>query len=486
MKILKIFIILFVFTNLQSKTIWHTRSKLPSYIDDDAVQKMRSDFVLLAKEVRPAVVNISSKKVEKLSSVLGGAGDLFDLFNQILNGQRSNLRRRPLFKESKALGTGFIINENGFVLTNNHVVNNASSITVKLLNGEEYNAKVLGVDPEIDVALLKLDTKKKLKYLYLGDSSKTEVGEWAIAVGNPLGHSNTVTAGIISATGRIMPEISVYSSFIQTDAAINPGNSGGPLVNKRGEVIGINTAINRYAHGIPIEGIGFAIPINVVKKIISQLKSGKKIKHKHGYLGISMNPLDENIAKTLGLPLKAGALVVDVAKGSPADLAGIKAYDLITKLNNKNIEAPNDLVVLINNIPADTKVKLEIYRKKTKKTFTVKLAERIQKHNSVRKKGRAHKRVVKDQQGLYLRNITRRLIKEYALYGVKEKEGVIVEQVEFGSKAMRYGIKDGDIILEVNKNKIKSVNEFYKKLKNGNNLLRIKRGYEILLLVFPV
>ncbi|MBN1114794.1 MAG: Do family serine endopeptidase, partial [Oligoflexia bacterium] len=461
------------YSTLDAESLWHSGKNAQDIVSSSAVNKARADFVELSKTMNPTVVNIFTTQTIRFGGTMQGGipgegpDDLFRLFEEML-GQRGGRRfyfSRPVERKATALGSGFIINSEGYVITNNHVVNNADSIKVKLYNGEEYGADLKGVDPETDLALIKIKTKgkKSFEYANLGDSSKTEVGEWVIAIGNPLGLSHSVTAGIVSAKGKVIPEISIYNDYIQTDASINQGNSGGPLINTRGEVIGINTAIIRQAQGVAIEGIGFAIPINMAKKVLPQLAKGAKVSHQRGWLGISMGEIDSSIAEYLGIkPDTEGVIVAEVVPHSPAAKAGLKSYDLITAFDGKPVKSSQDLVVAVKRAEPGKKYGIDIIRKGKHRKLDVVLS--TEKDDSYASPGgpdaggSATGSV--SSYGIYADDLDRETIKKYRLQGVTPYHGVLVVQVESNSPAARANIKVGDIILEVNQQQIKNTRDF--------------------------
>lgn len=264
------------------------------------------------------------------------------------------------FEESDSVGSGFIISKEGYIVTNYHVVEGAKKITVTLLNGDTYDAQYIGGDEELDIAVIKISPKKDLPVIELGDSDKLQIGEWAIAIGNPLGFQHAVTVGVISAVGRKIPKpdgSGYYTNLIQTDAAINPGNSGGPLLNIYGQVIGINTAIINPSQAM---NIGFAIPINTAKRFINQIIATGKVEK--AYLGVYVQTVTESLAKSLGLKVNKGVYVAQVEKGSPAEKAGIKEGDVITKLNGNYVEFAEELTSLVRNYTPGTKVKVTLNR----------------------------------------------------------------------------------------------------------------------------
>ena len=326
-----------------------------------------STFADVAQDASPAVINISTTRVTKGASFQfqgpSGMQRPFEDFFEKFFGQNGPSGE---YKQ-KALGSGFIIDPSGLAITNNHVVEGASEIMVKTADGKEFKAEVMGRDPKTDLALIKIDAKQKFPYLALGDSQKIRTGDWVVAIGNPFGLEHTVTSGILSAKGRTIGA-GPYDDFLQTNASINPGNSGGPLLNLNGEVIGINTAIIPYG-----QGIGFAIPSNMAKNIVSQLKSGGKVVR--GWLGVYIQELTPELAKAFDLEENHGVLVADVSKDSPADHAGLERGDIITSFNGRPIKESSELPAVVANTPIGEKVEVKAIRKGKDKTFEVKIAE---------------------------------------------------------------------------------------------------------------
>jgi serine protease Do len=441
---------------------------LPS--SSDALwSKELPSFSELAEKASPAVVNISTVKVVKVSKRLKRFFSPFgenDPFNEFFKKFFENVP--PSKRKEHALGSGFIISEDGYIVTNNHVVAKADKITVILRGGKKvYKAKIIGTDPETDLALLKIDVKKKLPYLKFGDSDKIRPGDWVIAIGNPFGLDHTVTAGIISAKGRVIGA-GPYDNFLQTDASINPGNSGGPLLNMKGEVIGINTAI--VASG---RGIGFAIPSNMAKQVISQLKKYKKVKR--GWLGVTIQDVDENTAKALGLSEPKGALVASVLEGQPAEKAGIKVGDVIIALNDKPIRNSRDLTRQVGRLKPGSRAKITIWRNGEVKQVWVKLGERhIQIASS---EGESLEGPSGYILGMKVRVVTPDDVDRYNL---EEARGLLVIDVESGSKAEEADIRPMDILLKANFKPLTSVQDLKDVIekdgrKKGAILLLIKR-----------
>ncbi|MEW6380526.1 MAG: DegQ family serine endoprotease [bacterium] len=421
-------------------------------------------FVKIAKDANPAVVYVSSTQVVKNFQFRAPMNDPFrdffgdDFFNKFFGIPKGDMKR-------KSLGSGFIISKDGYIFTNNHVVKDAEDIKITLTNKNEYEAKVIGSDEDMDIALLKIEAKEDLPLVRFGDSDRLEIGEWVVAIGNPFGLEHTVTAGIVSAKWRPIGQ-GPYDSFIQTDASINPGNSGGPLLNIRGEVVGINTAIT--AEG---QGIGFAIPINMVKEAMPELKEKGKITR--GWLGLVIQKVTPDLAKSFGLKENKGALVAEVVEGSPADKAGLKQGDVVISFNGKEISEYTDLSRMAGLTRPGTKVRLEIIRDMKKKEVTVEIG-------TFTGEAQVAKGPVETELGMSLQNITPELADHFDL---SETTGVLVTNVTPGSAADRANIRRGDIIMEANRQKVTDVSEFQKIAKKNRKtlLLLIKREDDHLL-----
>jgi len=363
-----------------------------------------------------------------------------------------------------ALGSGFVIDKNGLILTNNHVVAKATSIKIKFGNGKVYNAKIVGRDPKTDLALVKVKPGKDFPDpVKLGNSDAIRVGDWVMAVGNPFGLGQTVTAGIISAKGRIIGA-GPYDDFLQTDAAINPGNSGGPLFNMQGAVVGINTAIIRRG-----QNIGFAIPISIAKKLLPQLKKGKVIR---GWLGVGVQDLTPELARSFGVKTDQGVLISNVFSGSPADKAGFKQGDIIISFNGEKIKNGHDISRLVAATKPDISVPVKIIRNGQKKVLKVTIGIMSQGGK------RASNRKVKDSWGMEVQDITPALGERLGMN--PGEKGVVIAEVHPGSPASNAGLRPGDIILEVNRKKIGNIKDYYNVLREAKNekglLLLIKRG----------
>ncbi len=420
------------------------------------------DFVDLVKRLKPAVVNISTTQVVKESPLApffrSPFEDFFgeDFFERFFG-------QRPREFKTQSLGSGFIISKEGYIVTNNHVVENAEEIVVILASGDEYPAKIIGKDKRTDIALIKIEPKGDLPVAVLGDSDALQVGEWVLAIGNPFGLGHTVTAGIVSAKGRVIGQ-GPYDDFIQTDASINPGNSGGPLFNTRGEVVGINTAI--ISGG---QGIGFAIPINMAKWVVSQLKEKGKVVR--GWLGVSIQEVTPELARSFGLKEKKGALVSSVFPGEPADRAGIKAGDVIIEFDGKEVKSYHDLPRMVASTPPGKKVDVKVIRNGKELTLHVVLGELKEKERA-ELKGERGRRL-----GIMVREITPDLAERL---GLEDTEGVIVIRVVPGSPADRGGLRRGDVIKEINRTPVRDMDDYRRlmgKVKKGDVVLfRVIRG----------
>jgi Do/DeqQ family serine protease len=347
------------------------RPAAPAASPTAAADALQAAFVTVAEKVRPSVVNIGTVQVarNRRAPVVPGPGadDPFfkDFFDQFFG--RGGPGRREEFRQP-GLGSGVIIDKRGYVLTNFHVIRGADSVTVKLPSKEEFQGRIVGTDSKTDLAIIRFQPEGEVRVATLGDSDALRVGEWAIAIGNPFGLDQTVTVGVVSATGRSEVGIATYENFIQTDASINPGNSGGPLVNLKGEVIGINTAI--VATG---QGIGFAIPANMVKRVTAQLIDRGKVTR--GWIGVSLQPLTTELAQALGLDNTRGAIVARVYPGTPAEAAGLQPNDVIVKFAGTPVDDYHHLQRLSSDAEPGTTVPLDIVRKRDHKTVTLKITE---------------------------------------------------------------------------------------------------------------
>ena len=439
--------------------------------DSDFLSRSSKAFTSVVKKVMPAVVHIRVEKTVKNTGGFGGDDDFYNnpFFQQFFGPQ---FRQQPRQFKQQGQGSGFIISKDGEILTNNHVVEGADSITVILSDKQQVKAKLIGADPETDIALLKIDDGNNLPVVPLGDSDALEVGEWVIAIGNPFGLSQTVTVGVVSAKGRNQVGINDYENFIQTDAAINPGNSGGPLLNIHGEVIGINSALYTKTGGYM--GIGFAIPINMVKTVEAQLNAKGKVTR--GWVGVAIQNVDENLAKSFNLKKAEGILISEVQHGSPAEKAGLKQGDVILRLNNTPLDDANDLRNQISLLPPGSKAGLQIIRDGKTQDIEITIGEQPANFSKLAKGGSADTTGL-NQFGLSMQNLSPELAEQF---GYKQDQGVIIKGVEPGSTAALAGLKPGLLIEEVNRQRVHTLQELDTVLRNSKTskrvLLRVQNG----------
>jgi len=403
------------------------------------------DFVDLSAQLKPAVVNISTaKKVPSRTpdfhSPRSPGGDMFEeFFERFFEGMPQAPRKQS------SLGSGFIISGDGYILTNDHVVDGADEIKVKLSDGREFSGEIRGLDPKLDLALIKIEAGNDLPVAKLGDSEEIKVGEWVMAIGNPFGLEQTVTVGIVSAKGRVIGA-GPYDDFIQTDASINPGNSGGPLFNMSGEVVGINTAI--VAQG---QGIGFAIPVNMAKQIIPQLRDEGHVTR--GWLGVTVQALNEELAQSFGLKEARGALINEVVKDSPAESAGLERGDIILEYDGQPVDELNDLPRLVAATTVGTTVKVTIYRDGKERMVKVKIG----------KLDEGDKTLAADDKegggalGITTANITPELVERYSL---ESDQGILITRIDPDGPASEANLRVGDLIIEADGKEIGSVGAF--------------------------
>jgi serine protease Do len=424
------------------------------------------DFVDLAEKLSPTVVNISTESQAEPAS--GGES----ILPQERPFEVPPEERFGLPHGVKSLGSGFIINKAGYILTNDHVVENADKIMVSLTDGRNFIAKVVGRDSKTDVALLKIDAGGPLPAAPLGNSNHLRVGEWVMAIGNPFGFDHSVTAGIISAKARFIP--GSYNDYIQTDASINPGNSGGPLIDLEGAVIGVNSAI--YTRTGSSMGIGFAIPINLVKEELGELRTHGKVAR--GWLGVYIQKVTPALADSLGLGQPHGALVADVLKDSPAQVAGIKRGDVVVAYDNQPIKDSQQLPLMVGETPVGRRIMVKIIRdhetRQIAVTITPSREEEVEKAMSMEEQPAPSTRHA--ALGLDVEAITPQLAREL---GVKDKGGVVVKQVQPGSSADGAGLRQHDVILEVDRQPVKDVHGYEQALAKAGSqsiLLLIERA----------
>jgi serine protease Do len=420
-------------------------------------------FADLARRLEPTVVNIRVTKIEKTGFSQGfpfPEGPQGEFFRKFFG----EMPQHPENFKTRGAGSGVIIDRDGHILTNNHVVEGAQEVVITMADKQEYKAKIVGRDPKTDLAVLKIDAREPLAAATLGNSDQLRVGDWVMAIGNPFGLSNTVTSGIVSAKGRVIGA-GPYDDFIQTDASINPGNSGGPLFNLKGEVVGINTAIVPQG-----QGIGFAIPVNVAKPLIPQLVSKGEVTR--GYLGVSIQALNAELGKALKVEKKKGVLVGDVMPDSPAAKAGIHEGDVIVSFNKKSVAEPRELSSLVANTAVGSEVPVAILRDGKEKMVTVK----IDRLESPKNPASETSHPGEGKWGLGLKELNPGNQK-----GSKGKgpQGVVVASVQSGSPADAAGVHEGDIILSVNRHRVNSVQEALEAISQTPDrdtlLLQVKR-----------
>ncbi len=405
------------------------------------------DFVALAEQLKPSVVNIrTAKTVKSLTPSFPGPRipGRSDPFEEFFERFFRDAPQSP--RTERSLGTGFIISADGYILTNDHVVESADEIKVKLSDGREFNGEVRGLDPKLDLALIKIEAGENLPIARLGESDSIKIGEWVMAIGNPFGLEQTVTVGIVSAKGRVIGA-GPYDDFIQTDASINPGNSGGPLFNMQGEVVGINTAI--VAGG---QGIGFAIPVNMAKQIIPQLRDEGHVTR--GWLGVTIQALNKELADSFGLEKPQGALVNEIVKGSPADRAGLQRGDVLLEYDNQKILEINDLPRLVAATPVDKTVKVKIFRDGQEREVKVTVGKMAEGEQGI---ATSDDKESGGALGLSAVNVTPELAMRFSL---EKTEGILIIKIAPDGPAAEANLRVGDLIVEADGKEIKSVKDF--------------------------
>jgi serine protease Do len=420
------------------------------------------DFIELAAKLSPAVVNISTEEKGETEP-----------------GQSSSAPRQgesgPFVpfgpQRSKSLGSGFIITRDGYILTNEHVVENPAKVTVTLKDGKNYTARIVGRDPKTDVALLKIDAGDDLPIAPLGDSDSVKVGQWVLAIGNPFGFDHSVTAGIISAKGRYIP--GNFDQYLQTDASINPGNSGGPLIDLRGAVVGVNSAI--YTRTGSNMGIGFAIPINLVKGELQQLREKGKVTR--GWLGIYIQQVTPELAESLGLKSAQGALVAKVIKSGPAIAAGIQRGDVIVEFDGKPVNSAQELPLMVAETPLGKAVTVKVVRDKKPLELSATITESHEQQIASAEKERPGTPGAHSVFGMRVKDLSPGLALQL---GIDATSGVVISSIDPGSRAEEAGLRARDVILEVNRATVKNVEIFQQAMKSGAKgkvvLLLVKRG----------
>ena len=457
--------------NLDTKGVANTADKIYTESDPNAESDMgsvnagnfnpNSMFIDIVKKVRPSIVSIYTTKTMKIPK-----DNPFYYFFKQQNGTDE-------LPPQEGLGSGIIISKDGYILTNNHVVNDADELIVKMVDKSEYKAKLVGTDPTTEVALIKIDAKD-LPAAVLGNSDNVQIGEWVLAIGSPLNLTSTVTAGIVSALGRgdmniirSNNNLSGIEDFIQTDAAINPGNSGGALLNIKGEVIGINTAI---ATGTSYYvGYGFAVPINIAKSVVDDLLKYGEVRR--GYLGVYIEDMNPIKAKGVGLDKPQGVFISSVIPDGAADKAGIKAGDVVLKINGKEVNKRNELQAKIGTYNPGDKVEIEVWRDGKTKTIEVVLQSRTGETSVSDKPKKTKESKAVANIGLKVKDLSENQLSELEL-----DNGVVVIGVERRSSAAEAGLSQGDVIYEVGGDKIKSVSDFYDKISEykADDVVRMK------------
>jgi Do/DeqQ family serine protease len=412
-------------------------------------------FIEVSEKVTPVVVNIRAERMRKVDR-------LSPLFEQFFGDL---FQKPPSEQRERSLGSGFILSEDGYILTNEHVVSGAEQIKVRLTDQRVFPGKVIGVDPKTDVAVIKIEAEETLPVAVLGDSDRLKVGQWALAIGNPFGLDSTLTVGVISATGRTDIGIEDYENFVQTDASINPGNSGGPLLNIYGEVVGVNTAI--VASG---QGIGFAIPINLAKLVADQLISSGEVTR--GWLGVSIQPLDAELAASFGLDRVTGALVTRVLHGTPAEKAGLQRGDVLLSFDGKPVRSVKELQLLVASSPLGKDLPVEVLRERVRLTLTVTIVARDAETQSTEQE------IVEDETPWLGMSFD------------ETEQGIRVAAVELDSIAANAGVQVGDLILAINRRAVKNLADLHAARQRGRVkegvLLLLQRGETSLYVVLPL
>ena len=447
--------------------LWSAQAPQPaSAAGLEELQRLSDAFAELAEAVKPAVVAVKTEKEIRIGESWSGSP-----FPDSFRGRSLPPGRLFAPELRKGLGSGVIVSEDGYVLTNNHVITGdwnpeagpVDRIVIELSDGRTFEPAIVGRDPGSDLALLKIEGED-LPFLPFGDSDQLEVGEWVVAVGNPFGQLHTVTSGIVSALGR-GPRVSEYEDYIQTDAAINPGNSGGALIDLRGELVGINTAIASRSGGY--QGIGFAIPANLSRKIMDQLAEHGEVRR--GMLGIYMEEIDSDLSATLDLESRKGVLVEQVLADTPAEEAGLQTYDVILAVDDVPTDRPAALKSYIAHQPPGTEVALTVLREGRERTLKARLAPLDPKALARAPEPREEKRL-----GMAVQELTGELADRL---GFEEDEGVVISQVQPGSPAARAGLRRGDLIIEIDRESVGSVREYEEAMEEaeGRALLLVRR-----------
>lgn len=417
----------------------------------------------LAEALKPSVVNIRVTKVQKAVHGIPGIpeGSPFEDFFGRFFGPGGP---QPHDRRVQGAGSGVIISDDGYILTNNHVVEGAKEVVVTLDDGREIEAEIVGLDPKTDLAVLKIEGDDDLPGAPMGDSDEIRVGDYVMAIGNPFGLGHTVTAGIVSAKGRVIGA-GPYDDFIQTDASINPGNSGGPLINMHGEVVGVNTAI--MARG---QGIGFAIPVNTVKALVPQLVEHGEVTR--GYIGVHIQPITRDLAEAMGLDEQKGALVADVLPGGPASEAGVQRGDVIVSFNAKAVEKSHELPAMVADAPVGERASITVLRDGKEKKLTIRVGELQDETAAVKSSDRD----AGTRWGLGLQDLTPQIARQL---GVEADQGAVVTEVAPGSPAQRASLRPGDVILEVNRRPVASAEEAVRAVAGEDSVLLLVQRKDV-------
>ena len=427
------------------------------------------DFISLAKKLGPSVVNVSTSRIrgaaEEAPSPFGGNDPGEEFWQRFFGGRTP---RGP--QRQSGVGSGFIVDGNGTILTNYHVVDGAQKLSVTLSDGKNYDAKVIGKDQKSDIAVIKIEAGRDLPAAALGDSDRLEVGEWVMAIGNPFGLDHTVTSGIVSAKGRNIGQ-GPYDNFIQTDASINPGNSGGPLLNLRGEVVGINTAIFSQSGGNI--GIGFAIPSNSIKELLPQLRDKGKVVR--GFIGVSVQKVTPEIAESLGINPARGALVGDLVKGGPAERAGVKTGDVIIEFDRRPIKDSADLPQQVARVAPGAAVQIKVIRDGRETAMPLTIGEM--------KEAEVTAAAQEGELGLTVQPLTPQLAETL---GLERGTGLVISAVKPGSAAEDAGLRPGDVLVEINRRPVKNLADYNREIAGNDKaksvLFLVRRGQSSLFL----
>jgi serine protease Do len=459
----------------KAKPLWTELDSKNNPAKDLAIDvvTLNNVFTSLAERLSKSVVSISTKTRVVADPRMNPHADLFRFF---FGSPFDDPRMQPRGRESQSLGSGFVINSEGYIITNSHVIRpsgrNADEIFAKFVgdapNFEGHKAEVVGVDESTDVAVIKIARKpEQAQIAVLGKSEDVKVGEWVLAIGNPYGHSHSVTSGIVSALGRSI-DLDTRTDFIQTDASINPGNSGGPLFNLKGEVIGINTAIDARA-----QGIGFAVPVDVAKNVVRQLIEKGEVEL--GWIGIYMRDMNAGIARQLGIKQETGVLVQEVIPGEPAEKAGLRSYDVISEVNGVAISSIRELSRQISNLAVGAKAKIKVLRDGRTREFTVEIGRRKSDAEMAQREQERLKDSVDAGRGMLLSDLTPQIRSQMGL--PSDLNGVLVQRVMPRSFAAEAGVMAGDILLEVNRKPLKNIKEAQAELarKADSFLLKLQR-----------